>query len=83
MTNMGFSGKDAEGRIRFHCIKKSNILSLDASHCGSDLVNDVFVLVEVKGVLLLEVERILRTEQTMPRVLPFESKTNLQYPIHC
>ena len=83
MTNMGFSGKDAEGRIRFHYIKKSNILSLDASHCGSDLVNDVFVLVEVKGVLLLEVERILRTEQTMPRVLPFESKTNLQYPIHC
>ena len=42
------------------------------------MVNDVLVLVEVEGVLVLEVEGVLGAEQAVPGVLPFESNTNLQ-----
>ena len=43
------------------------------------MVNDILVLVEVKGVLVLEVEVVLGAEQAVPSVLPFQSNTNLQH----
>ena len=54
------------------------------------MVNDVFILVKVEGVLVLDVdgvlvlgvEVVLGTQETMPGVLSFESNTNLQHPIY-
>ena len=43
------------------------------------MVNDILVLVEVEGVLVLEVEGVLGAEEAVPCVLPFESNTNLQH----
>ena len=54
------------------------------------MVNDVFILVKVEGVLVLSVdgvlvlgvEVVLGAEETVPGVLSFESNTNLQHPIY-
>ena len=45
------------------------------------MVDDVLVLVEVEGVLRLEVEGVLGAEEAVPGVLPFQSNTNLQRKI--
>ena len=62
------------------------------------MVNDVFILVKVEGVLVLDVEGVLvlgvevvlvlgvevvlGAEETVPGVLSFESNTNLIHPIY-
>ena len=94
MMNRRFSGSYVNYRIyrckgtKYFAIQRNQsqikiiVKQFDPSHSGCDLVNDVLVLVEVKGVLVLEVEGVLGAQQAVPGVLPFESNTNLQHLIY-